>query len=375
MKSGFAIIELLIATAISVMLGAALFYSFNIINKYVVVVDEYTDKNLKIATMHQQLEKDLLGTFVPVAAMKPIEEKQPETTPSKSDKSLPPQKKEVEAKKSQAKPISKIFYGVNKENNIDVLSFITGNSLQAYWSKQTGKSKPRIVRVVYRLEQDKESKNSFNLLRAEGNDLKFESYKKDDSKTIKEFTMIEGIKSLQVQYVKEKKDEKNVSAKDAKDDKKKKEFTTLKEWKVDTASDDKAKKEVQDKQLIPNAVLIKGELWSSDKKRAHSFEFKFELNPNAKSLEEAKQINTPQTQPINARVMLETQYPRAAEIIYGQKNKQPQSPLNFGQADSSTGSLVQMKQETVVVQPHVETSYITNQHAQDYLAQGATLPL
>jgi hypothetical protein len=365
MKSGFIIIELLVATVISAMLGAALFYSFNIINKYVGVIDNYTDKNLKIATMHQQFEKDLLGTFVPVAAMKPIEEKPPETTQPKPGQPQAQEKKAVEEKKPQAKPLGKIFYGINKENNIDILSFITGNSLQAYWSKQTGKAKPRIVRVVYRLMPDKEVKNSFNLLRSEGNDLKFDSYKPGGTKEIKEFTMIEGIKSLSMHYTKEKKDEKNKDSKE-KEQKKKKEFITLKEWKVEAQGDDKAKKDTQDKQLIPNAVVIKGEVWDKDKKRAHGFEFKFELNPGATSLEEAKQTNIQQKGPFDAYTYIEKNFPEDLRGMF-QRPQRSQSQANATQNSTPTISIMHNMNAPANV------PQITTKHAHEYLAQSRAI--
>lgn len=307
--------------------------------------------------------------------MKPIEENPPQPPVAKPGEPQVASKKEAEQKKPEAKPLNKIFYGVNKENNIDILSFITGNSLQAYWSKQTGKAKPRIVRVVYRLVPDKESKNSFNLSRTEGNDLKFESYKPGGTKEIKEFIMIEGIKSLSMQYVKEKKDEKDkdgsaLAQADVKDKKKKKEFSTVKEWKVDTQNEDKAKKEAQDKQLIPNAILIKGEVWDKDKRRAHPFEFKFELNPAATSLEEAKQGQAPKKPPIDAWGMIGERFPpHLAKLFEGQMPSTAQPQTNVVQ-QNSTASMVHKQQESVVIQPPIEHSYVTTEHVQKYLAQG-----
>ena len=71
---------------------------------------------------------------------------------------------EAEKKKSEAqnegekkpkKPLEKVFYSVNKEGNLNQLSFLTTNPLQVYWSSKAGSAKPRIARVLYTLKEEK----------------------------------------------------------------------------------------------------------------------------------------------------------------------------------------------------------------------------
>lgn len=353
MKLGFALVELLIATVIAALISVALFVAFDQINRYVVVVDDFTDTSLRDATLHQQIEKDLSGVFVPVAALKASkaeeekkEVKPPAPTPGQQAQPPKPPEKPVEKPKKKQKPIDKIFYGANKENNLDTLSFISGNSLQAYWSKHTGKAKPRIVRVVYRLQKDKDAKNSYHLTRQEGTDLQFDAYKIGGTKAIREFIMIENIKSLQAEFWAEKKAKEDKEK--SEDKKKKKEFTKTKEWKVDAekktekeSAEAKAKKE--EAQLIPDIVVIKGELWDSSKQYSSPFEFKFELNSKATSPEEKPAQSMPQMPgqkqakgPIDARDLI-AKFPEHLKSMFtGDAAPMPNQPMVMNQQNPFT---------------------------------------
>src|SRR5438105_11342383 len=67
-KLGFTLIELLVATAIAAMLSAALFTSIFQINRVTTVIDDFTDETLKAGIIHSQIEHDVVGSFIPVAA-------------------------------------------------------------------------------------------------------------------------------------------------------------------------------------------------------------------------------------------------------------------------------------------------------------------
>ena len=90
---------------------------------------------------------------------------------------------------------------MNKEGNIDQLSFITTNSLQVYWSDKAGSAKPRIVRVLYMLKEEptKDAKKSYSLIRQESNNLEFDPIAKG-GKDISEYVLAEGIKSATIEY-------------------------------------------------------------------------------------------------------------------------------------------------------------------------------
>ena len=124
--------------------------------------------------------------------------------------------------------------------------------MQGYWGTKQAQPRPRIARVVYRLVPDKEVKNSYILMRQEGNDLDFNMYKIGGS--IRAYELINGIKDISMQYttIIEKKD--------------KKEYKTAKEWK-----EEQENKEESTTILAPHIVEINLTLWDSIYQRDTSF--------------------------------------------------------------------------------------------------------
>ena len=102
-----------------------------------------------------------MGAFLPVQAFKEKEEKKEEDkkdTDTDTGKKPPPKKPPPKKEKKERKELKKVFYGINRGTMLDVLTFITNNPMSAYWGKQTGKAKPKVARVVYRLVEDREQK-------------------------------------------------------------------------------------------------------------------------------------------------------------------------------------------------------------------------
>lgn len=210
-RAGFTLLELLIATLIASILSALLFAALFQVNRYVPVIDNLTGIYEKAAIVNAQLERDLSGVTAPnefYARQKKVEPKKGEDAKKESaaKKEDEEKKKAAEAKaeadkEKSKKPLEKIFYGVNKESNLDQLSFITTNSLQVYWSDKAGSAKPRIVRVLYMLKEEptKDGKKSYSLIRRESNNLEFDPIAKG-GKDISEYVLAEGIKSAQVEY-------------------------------------------------------------------------------------------------------------------------------------------------------------------------------
>jgi len=289
MKRGFTLIELLVAIAIGSVVLTLLFNSFfqttGIINR----ADDIISINTRASLVQHQLEKDIMGAFLPVQAFK---EQDTTSTTTTTTAATTPQKKpppKKEAEKKEKKKLTKAFYGINRGALLDVLTFITNNPISAYWSKQTGKAKPKIARVVYRLVEDKEQKGSFTLLRQEGTKLEFESYTAGEgSKGIRAYPLVEGIKEFEVKYKviiepEEKKEEPKKQQNQQqppkkepeKKEKKKKEikFKTLDQWDFEK----EMPKDIQ--RRIPNIVDVKLTLWNEQATRATSFEFSIPIIP------------------------------------------------------------------------------------------------
>lgn len=303
MKKGFILIEVLLAAVIASMIGVALFTSLYQITRFTKVIDNYADVWTKASIAHRQLEKDLLGVFTPIAAEK-IEEKKKEAAPGGKEK------KEQEAqapKKEPVKLVTHVFYGVNKEDQLDTLTFITDNPMQVYWGDRAGKAKPRIARVVYRLLKDKDEKNSYTLMRQEGYDFYFDAYKEGGNKDLRQYPMIDGIKKMTVSYGVIDKDEQEEKKESKTQEKKhqKIKYKIIKEWKKEDKGDQKKeegkegkKKEIQ----LPAFVLIKLNLWDQQKKRDVYFEFKIPLIAEGKPVP-APIEQAPQTPPAGAPAM------------------------------------------------------------------------
>src|SRR5438445_6421826 len=132
MKHGFMLIELIVATLISSMVAGILLTALSQGMRFQTAVDNIVDTSLRIGIVSNQLEKDLMGAFVPVQAErsdKDDEEDQDEEAPAVDNKK--PDNNKVDDKKAGAKekqkPLEKIFYATNKEGNFDTLTFITNN--------------------------------------------------------------------------------------------------------------------------------------------------------------------------------------------------------------------------------------------------------
>ena len=113
------------------------------------------------------------------------------------------QKKE-EKKEEKLKPkIDKIFFSENKGANLQTLTFISNNPLPVYWSKKAGKPQPKMVRIVYRLQPDPARRDSYRLMRQEGDDLSYAAYDPKiplEKQKYRPYEVIDGIKNLSVLY-------------------------------------------------------------------------------------------------------------------------------------------------------------------------------
>src|SRR5579872_2246059 len=157
-RSGFMLIELLVALLISSILGALLFNAFIQTNRSMRTVDAITNLSSRSTTVRYVMERDLAGAFIPVEGLK--KKKKAEQAP-KLPVPAQPQAPKLAPEKKERKPITHIFYGTNKDGMLDTLTFITNNPLR---------SNVTIARVVYRLKPEQgadKRKPSYALFRQE----------------------------------------------------------------------------------------------------------------------------------------------------------------------------------------------------------------
>ena len=257
MKKGFILIELLIATLIAGMISILLLTALQQTNKFQSVIDNNIDIYTRATIFHHQLEKDIMGAFIPIQFY---------NQPISSEK------------KQKKPPIDHIFYGVNRDKKLNVLTFITTNPLAVYWGTKTGSAKPRIARVVYRLQSEDEKKPSYILLRQEGSELSFARYEKSNQKAHRSYQLIDGIKDLSITYTTVE-EQQGI-------DKKQLSYKTVNEWDWPQKNQQNKK----EKPSLPQFITVNLVLWYNNYKNDVSFTFIFA------NIIDTKQKKLPQTQ-------------------------------------------------------------------------------
>ncbi len=244
MRKGFALLEVMIASLIAALLSTGLLTTIAQMNRVQETVSTITSVYGRVAILQNQMERDLMGAFVPTQV------DLIQTT--------------TERKTEKVKPIDKVFYGKMAGGRLDVLSFITNNPLQIYFGIKDSKLKPRVARVLYRLVPDVRRKNSFVLMRQEGRQLAFSAYKKDAEGAMRSYEMIDGIQSLSVQYItveQKKTDDAKVPMRLI--------YKKQKSWDSQKAQTDPKKR--KEPVRLPNFVELQVALWDSTYKSTRSF--------------------------------------------------------------------------------------------------------
>lgn len=253
MKKGFMLIELLIATLITSMISILLLTVLQQSTKFQSVIDNNINVHTRAIICYQQLEKDIMGTFVPI-----------------QDNKNTKQKNFI---------LEHIFYSTNQNKKLNTLTFVTTSSLAVYWGEKTGKAKPRVARVVYQLQPESEKKDSFVLFRQEGTDLSFSYYKKDNPKAPRTYQLINGIKDLSITYT---------QVENQKDQSKKPVYKTVNTWNWPL----KEKKGNKKEPILPNFITVHLVLWDNDYKNDSSFTFTCTLLAEEKLVEsQQKKLN------------------------------------------------------------------------------------
>jgi type II secretory pathway component PulJ len=306
-RLGFMLIELIVATMIASMVAAVLLTALNLGGRSQTTIDTTIDMSERVAIVTNQLEKDLMGAFIPVQSelkkdskdsVAPKEEKKEDKKDSKNVQDAAAGGQPA-AEKKEPKPIEKIFYSTNKDGMLDTLTFITNDPLVVFVSKDVGETKPKVARVQYTLRPEPEKKDSYVLFRQESKELDLAEYK-----NVRSYEVIGGIKRCVVKFIAkiEKKSEKKAGAADEKAGKEENkisyEYKELPEW-VSEQKKEKSGETEKDKKpefpRIPYRVEFKITLWDKQDKRDKDFVMNFEIPVDftEPKKEEKKQPETP----------------------------------------------------------------------------------
>lgn len=175
--SGMVLLEFLIssvlAVVVSTMISMALYQMFAASK----AVNDMIDISMKYALLQQHLESDLMGVYIPQ-----------ESVVIKNGSS----------NGQIAQKIDRIFQGLINKDVFSSMTFITNNSLLSSGKDILHATPVRSVRVVYKLMRQEGQKNSYVLIRQEGNSLDFASY--ESGSKVRSYEIVSGIKKMQVTY-------------------------------------------------------------------------------------------------------------------------------------------------------------------------------
>jgi prepilin-type N-terminal cleavage/methylation domain-containing protein len=296
-RLGFTLLELVISIAIAAILSLSLTMLLNQSYASQKKLENLTQLHERATLLFTQLERDLMGATIPIENILALEtenqKKDKDKKPGQQkdgQKPAEPTPKENTDKKEEIpyKPFDRVFY-YKRSNNQLFFSWITDNPLQLYWGAAVGAARPRIARVMYRLEQDPNDKALFKLMRAEGFDLTYTPYEKHSEQKYKGYALVEGIKSLKITCVAvvvkkdESTDKKEATAPTAKAGTQQKkeqkppqtEVKTTDTWEWPLPKEEKKSDEKKTEELppLPQGIRIELVLWNEATEREVTFEY------------------------------------------------------------------------------------------------------
>ena len=221
MNRGFSLIEVVIAVAISSIIGVLLFNVFSQSTRALRIVDSIVSTDMKIVGFYDRFEKDVSGAFIPIVGdpeesskvlmrqegqirsrdleRQEVEgdDKKRQASPDQTPSDQTPPDQEGPGKTSSPKMVTladiqlkKPFVYESDGGNLKRFSFITCNPLQEY--KQV---KSRVARVTYQLKLEKGSKN-YLLMRKESQKLSLKADKK-----AREYLLLNNIQSFSLTFL------------------------------------------------------------------------------------------------------------------------------------------------------------------------------
>ncbi|HBR70698.1 TPA: hypothetical protein DIC20_01285 [Candidatus Dependentiae bacterium] len=206
MKSGFTLIELIVALAITAGISILLFQVYNQSMRLLTRVDSVVSTGMKINSFYDRLEKDFSGAFIPLIgdlelAKRVLEKheglvrtqqvRQQEQGKDGAQKTAKVQSQKVKPVTLGDIQVKRSFVCKQKNERLSQVSFITCNPLEVY--KQI---KPRIARVTYSLESDPLQKGQYKLIRKESKKLNLGAIKEERG-----FVLLNHIKSFRLELL------------------------------------------------------------------------------------------------------------------------------------------------------------------------------
>ncbi|MGC2310899.1 MAG: prepilin-type N-terminal cleavage/methylation domain-containing protein [Candidatus Babeliaceae bacterium] len=245
MKSGFSLIEIVVALALASLLTIVLYTSFEQTKRTTKRMESLEEVSALTMRLYYQLEKDLGGVFVPPSFL--VQDKKVTTTSGQPV----PEKQEQEKESEKLPEVFRVqIKGEEKE-----FTFITTNPLLTYQE-----IKPRLVRVMYRIIPSKTREGTFAFTRRESTEIDLKKFLERGDENV--FTIMDEITKITFRFM-------------VLDPEQKEEKKELVSWDI------AAQKEM--KNLIPNYVIFEGTFEDLVTHKEHPFNFSFALPAAAAS--------------------------------------------------------------------------------------------
>ncbi len=292
-KTGFTLVELIVSLAIATIVSLALTTMLNQSYASQKKLESLSHLYSRATLLFTQLERDLMGATIPIENILALEAKDAKKEKNSKQAEAQQAEKKEQSEQSESKSekkesdevsyksIDKVFY-YTRTNNQMFFSWITKNPLQLYWGSSVGVARPRIARVMYRLEPDPKDKTLFKLMRSEGFDLTYTPYEKHTDQKYKGYALVDDIKSIKITCVavQEKKDEAQIPLAKAGEQKKSEkppvtEVKMLDSWEWPRSEENKKSGEKVEQELppLPQGVRIELVLWDAARERDVTFEY------------------------------------------------------------------------------------------------------
>ncbi len=262
MRQGFTLLEILIGTLISSILSTILMYVISQATHLQRVVDSRVQTWVPLSIIEHQIERDIMGVFVPIRGLKQAKKKEKnkkpkdEKNPSSPELPSTQELRRTGRRTGKVKKLENVFYVKRGGTGIEQFSFITTTVLPNY-----NQAKIHIARVVYTVVPDSDDSQVFSLVRQEGSELELEPYVKQDSAFLP-IALSEHIAGMNMRFVilKPKEDKSGID------------FVFSDMWPMQEEQKENGKKEPE--LLVPDFVEITLSIWrnrSLEKKEAISW--------------------------------------------------------------------------------------------------------
>jgi hypothetical protein len=333
MKAGFSLVEVLISSTMATLLSIALFLAWGQLQKTAVKVDNTISINDRILLLQRQFEQDFMGICLPIS--------RPYIKSEEKEESAPPaaapgeQKEPAASKKEKPKVVERVFYATTQiGDNLDILTFLTNNPMQVYWSDRAGGARPRIARVQYTLKKDeskKDKKDSYTLYRQEGYTLDIDRFDKENKDAIRSYALITGIKELKLTYWQEvQKKTLRQAQGDRADEGEKSKNEITKDIKKISIWDLEKEKPVKDVFIRPIPTMIKIELniWDMQKKKSYAYASMIPVPIYVPNPEEEKKKKEPQAKSVLSSLPIPERLKKQDGAAQPQASGAPAMPAN-----------------------------------------------